>query len=107
IITSITSSSTTNETMNNSNTMFPIVSCQSSASSNGKNKRGRKPLPAMPSGKRHFKNFVNQHAFRERKKTYVRDLETKASKFEALYTESLTEIKSLKEKVAFLEKLLA
>ncbi|CAG8739773.1 4610_t:CDS:1, partial [Racocetra fulgida] len=29
------------------------------------------------------------------------------SKFEALYTESLTEIKSLKERAAFLEKLLA
>ncbi|CAG8694334.1 9286_t:CDS:2, partial [Racocetra persica] len=107
LITSITSSSPTNEIMNNSNTMFPIVSCQSSASSNGKNKRGRKPLPTMPSEKRHFRNLVNQRAFRERKKTYVRDLETKASKFEALYTESLTEIKSLKERVALLEKFIA
>ncbi|CAG8840567.1 23155_t:CDS:1, partial [Racocetra persica] len=88
LITSITSSSTTNEIMNNS------------TSPSGKNKRGRKPLPTMPSEKRHF-------AFRERKKTYVRDLETKASKFEALYTESLTEIKSLKERAAFLEKLIA
>ncbi|CAG8473749.1 1558_t:CDS:1 [Racocetra fulgida] len=93
--------------MNNSNTMFPIVSCQSSASSNGKNKRGRKPLPTMPSEKRHFRNLVNQRAFRERKKTEVRVLEAKASKFEALYTDSLNEIKSLKERVAYLEKLLA
>ncbi|CAG8821758.1 4559_t:CDS:1, partial [Dentiscutata erythropus] len=106
ILTSITSS-TANDITNNSNTMFSIVSCQSSASSVGKNKRGRKPLPTMPKEKRHFRNLVNQRAFRERKKNYVHDLETRASKFETMYNESQSEIKSLKERVALLEKLIA
>lgn len=107
LLTSITSSTTANDITNNGNTMFSIVSCQSSASSGGKNKRGRKPLPAMPSEKRHCRNLINQRAFRERKKNQVKDLESKAEKFEILYNESQNEIKSLKERVAFLEKLIS
>ncbi|CAG8765056.1 19157_t:CDS:2 [Gigaspora rosea] len=99
LLTSITSS-TTNDITNNGSTIFSIVSCQSSASSGGKNKRGRKPLPTMPSDKRHFRNLFNQRSFRERKKIQLKDLESRAEKFEILYNESQNEIKSLKERVA-------
>ncbi|CAG8580595.1 16338_t:CDS:2 [Funneliformis caledonium] len=68
------------------------------------NKRGRKPLSKMPETKKHIQNLTNQRAFRRRKEDYVRTLETKATTYEILYTEAQSHIKSLRERLALLQR---
>ncbi|CAG8470415.1 10366_t:CDS:1 [Cetraspora pellucida] len=68
------------------------------------NKRGRKPLTTMPSAKKHYQNLKNQRAFRQRRATYVQELESKAATFERLYNEVLKENKILKERLTLLER---
>jgi hypothetical protein len=63
------------------------------------NKRGRKPLTAMPSTKKHMQNLTNQRAFRQRRENYIRSLENKAATLEFLYAQAQEEIKSLKEQL--------
>ncbi|RIA85119.1 hypothetical protein C1645_387920 [Glomus cerebriforme] len=67
------------------------------------NKRGRKPLSSMPTTKKHIQNLTNQRAFRQRRETYIRSLESKASRFEGLLKVARNEVDSLKERVALLE----
>jgi hypothetical protein len=68
------------------------------------NKRGRKPLTAMPSTKKHMQNLTNQRAFRQRRENYIRSLENKAATLEILYAQAREEIKTLKEQLASLGK---
>ncbi|GBB93814.1 hypothetical protein RclHR1_22350002 [Rhizophagus clarus] len=68
------------------------------------NKRGRKPLSSMPTTKKHIQNLNNQRAFRQRRETYIRSLETKATKFEELLKVARNELENLKERVALLEE---
>ncbi|CAB4380655.1 unnamed protein product [Rhizophagus irregularis] len=68
------------------------------------NRRGRKPLATMPSGKKHVQNLTNQRAFRQRKENYIRSLELRASDLEMLYNSARDEIKTLNDRIAMLEK---
>ncbi|CAG8710671.1 19431_t:CDS:2 [Rhizophagus irregularis] len=39
------------------------------------NKRGRKPLSSMPTTKKHIQNLNNQRAFRQRRETYIQQVD--------------------------------
>ncbi|CAG8625512.1 884_t:CDS:2 [Acaulospora morrowiae] len=75
------------------------------------NRRGRKPLTTPPINKKHKQNLNNQRAFRQRRDAYVKGLEIKVKDFEdqikeleLLCAQVQNENRSLREKVASLEK---
>ncbi|CAG8657552.1 181_t:CDS:2 [Ambispora leptoticha] len=99
-------SNTNNVSMANS---LPVIPCPETIGQNpiGKpvpNKRGRKPLTTMPSTKKHIQNLTNQRAFRQRRENYIRNLETKATTLEYLYSQAQEEIKNLKEQLGSMRK---
>ncbi|RIA80685.1 hypothetical protein C1645_792069 [Glomus cerebriforme] len=101
-----------NVNQNSKFTSLNVIPCQQTLNLHpiGKpipNRRGRKPLTTMPSGKKHVQNLTNQRAFRQRKATYIRTLEIKASNLEMLYNSAQNEIKSLNDRIVMLEKKLA
>ncbi|CAG8534334.1 2150_t:CDS:2 [Acaulospora colombiana] len=75
------------------------------------NRRGRKPLATPPTDKKHKQNLSNQRKFRQRRDAYVKGLEVKVKEYEDQLKEMglvcaqvQEENRSLREKVASLEK---
>ncbi|ORY07207.1 hypothetical protein K493DRAFT_403777 [Basidiobolus meristosporus CBS 931.73] len=71
-------------------------------------KPGRKPLTNIPDSKRKAQILTAQRAFRERKKCYIEDLESKVKNCEHTHDSTITslqkELLALKERLAHLEK---